>query len=100
MVDYTGKMRYTQADGALTGTFKTFSFSVDGTNEVKPNAVIIKNDDTSGTDTIVGQINDNPTDGNFTLAPGKGLRYSIKKVKFLALKFSGGAPNWSVEAVR
>ena len=101
MADFENKMFYTQADSALTNAFQTFSFSADGgTTTIVPNAIIVKNNDTSGSNTVIYQINDSPTAGNGSIAFGKGIRYSIKKVKHFALKFGTSAPNWSVQAVR
>jgi len=97
----TGKMEYTQADGALTVNLQTFTFSQDaGTTVIVPNAVVIKNEDTSGANVVQVVLNSNET-VIATLAYGQKLKYSIRKVKELKLKRSAaGAPNYSVRAVR
>jgi hypothetical protein len=94
----SGKQHYTQADGALTTAWQDVTFSEDGTNRIYPNGIIIKNTDTSGSNLVHYAINGELENG--TIAKGKGIRYSIKKVKTLKLKYTTGAPNFDVQAVR
>lgn len=93
------KMEYTQADGALTLVVQTVTFSIDGTNEIKPNAVIISNEETSGTKVVKVCLNSNDTVVR-TLSYGQKMRYSIKRVKQLKLlRDAAGAPNYRVNGV-
>ena len=95
----SGKMSYTQSDEALTTSNQTVTFSVDGTNTISANAVIIRNNETSGSKVVIVSLNS----GNAaiaTLTYGQKLTYSIKKVKSLKLKRdAAGAPNYSVSGV-
>lgn len=94
------KMEYTQADGALTLAKQAVTFSIDGTIEVKPNGVVIKNTDTSGAKVVQVCINSGDT-VIATLAFGEKCVYSIKKIKQLQLgRTAAGAPNFTVKAAR
>ena len=98
---YSNKCTYTQADGALTNSYQAVTFSEDGgSTTFQPNAIIIKNDDTTGNNTVIVQINSATTEGNYTIKAGKGLTYSIKKVKHLAVKYGTGAPDFTISGVR
>ena len=97
----SGKLEYTQADGALTELLQTVTFSQDGgTTVIVPNAVVITNDETSGTKVVEVVCNSNETIVA-TLKYGQKFKYSIKKVKELKLSRSAtGAPNYTVRGVR
>jgi hypothetical protein len=96
----SGKMAYSQTDGALTEALQTLSFSIDGTAVVVPNAVVVQNDEAVGSTKVVNvALNSNDTTVA-TLTAGQKLRYSIKKVKTLKLGRSAtGAPSYTVKGV-
>jgi len=96
----SGKLEYTQADGALTEAFQEVTFSVDGTVRTYPNAIEVVNDEASGSTKVVKVAINAGEQVCATLTAGQKVRYSIKKVKQLKLARSAtGAPSYTARGV-